>query len=285
MQTAFEFARSWLADQIRLRVVGDNPDEKGAQIFDAPGERWFPEGSPIRIVHADAAMFVGGLRALLFQSLHPLAMAGVAEHSDYRSDPWGRLQRTADFMAVTTFGPATMAEEAVARVKRVHEHVVGVAPDGTPYNASDPHLLHWVHVAEMDSFLAAHQRYGRKRLTAEQVDQYLVQSAVIATALGVLDPPLSAAMLRAQLREFRPELRGTREAREAARFLLIEPPLPLAARPAYLALAAAAASLLPAWARWPLRLPFLPISERMLVTPAGTAVTDLIRWSLRRRPT
>jgi uncharacterized protein (DUF2236 family) len=285
MQTAFEPARTWLAEQIRLRVVGDNPHEKGAQIFDAPGERWFPDGSPIRIVHADAAMFVGGLRALLFQSLHPLAMAGVAQHSDYRTDPWGRLQRTADFMAVTTFGPATMAEEAIARVKRVHEHVVGVAADGTHYSASDPHLLHWVHVAEMDSFLAAHQRYGRTRLTAEQVDQYLVQSAVIATALGVVDPPTSAAMLRTQLREFRPELRGTREAREAARFLLIEPPLPLAARPAYLALAAAAASLLPAWARWPLRLPFLPVSERMLVTPAGTAVTQLIRWSLRRRPT
>ena len=119
MMTTLEPARTWIAQQIRSRVVGVDPQQKNAQIFDTPGPRWFPENSPIRLVHSDASMFVGGLRALLLQSLHPLAMAGVAEHSDYRSDPWGRLQRTADFLATTTFGPAAMAEQAVAVVKRV----------------------------------------------------------------------------------------------------------------------------------------------------------------------
>ena len=105
-------------------------------------------------------MFVGGMRALLLQSLHPLAMAGVAEHSDYRHDPWGRLQRTADFLAATTFGPESEAERAVARVRAVHEHVQGVAADGRPYRANDPHLLRWVHLAELESFLVAYRRYG-----------------------------------------------------------------------------------------------------------------------------
>src|SRR5512132_4374623 len=139
--------RAWLADQIRSRVVGADPAAKNAEIFDAPGPRLFAEGSPIRTVHADAAMFIGGLRALLLQSLHPLAMAGVAEHSDYRGDPWGRLQRTSTFLAVTTFGPAAEAQRAVDRVRGIHQRVHGIAPDGRPYHASDPHLLEWVHVA------------------------------------------------------------------------------------------------------------------------------------------
>jgi uncharacterized protein (DUF2236 family) len=278
-----EPARLWLAGQIRSRVVGDDPATKNAVIFDTPGPRWFTDDSPVRTVHADAAMFIGGLRALLMQSLHPLAMAGVAEHSDYRSDPWGRLQRTADFLAATTFGTIESAERAIAIVSRVHERVVGIAPDGRPYSANDPHLLHWVHLAEADSFLSAHQRYGRHPLSAADQDRYLSESALVAQRIGVIDPPLTVRMLRGQLREFRPELRGTREARDAARFLLVEPPLPIAARPAYLTLAAAAVALLPAWTRWPLRLPFLPISERLLVGPAGEAVTAMIRWSITPR--
>jgi uncharacterized protein (DUF2236 family) len=281
MNDATVLVRSWLAEQIRSRLVGADGAGKTAQIFDAPGPRWIDADSPVRLVHADASVFIGGLRALLLQSLHPLAMAGVAQHSDFRVDPWGRLQRTADFLATTTFGPADMAEQAVAVVKRVHQRVAGTAPDGRPYSANDPHLLHWVHLAETDSFLTTYQRYGRARLTPAQADRYVNDAAIVATKLGVIEPPTSVAMLRSQLSDFRPEMRGTREAREAARFLLLEPPLPLAARPAYLALAAAAVASLPMWTRWPLRLPFLPVSERLLAVPAGTAVTDLIRWTLQ----
>src|SRR3954454_8653530 len=129
MVTTLEPARTWLAEQIRSRVVGDNPEQKAAQIFDATGSRWFPENSPIRIVHADASMFIGGLRALLLQSLHPLAMAGVADHSDYKGDPWGRLQRTSYFLAVTTFGTAHDAARAVSRVRAIHDRISGTAPD------------------------------------------------------------------------------------------------------------------------------------------------------------
>lgn len=107
-----------------------------ARIHDTPGPRWLTEDRPIRRVHADASTFVGGLRALLFQSLHPLAMAGVAEHSGYH--PWGRLQRTSTFLAITAFGPADDAQRAVAKVRGIHRWVNGEGPDGTPYVASVP---------------------------------------------------------------------------------------------------------------------------------------------------
>src|SRR6476659_10091649 len=102
------------------RVAGAQGPARRDRIHHAEGERWFAEDRPIRIVHADSSMFVGGLRALLLQSLHPLAMAGVAGHSDYRNDPWGRLQRTSFFLAVTTYGLAEDADRAVAKVTGIH---------------------------------------------------------------------------------------------------------------------------------------------------------------------
>ena len=127
--TALDPMRAWVATRVRRAVVGRNGAERHRDLFDSGGRRWFEEDTAIKRVHADTAMFVGGLRALLLQSLHPLAMAGVAEHSDYRDDPWHRLQRTADFLAATTYGPASEAERAIARVKAVHERVVGVASE------------------------------------------------------------------------------------------------------------------------------------------------------------
>jgi uncharacterized protein (DUF2236 family) len=280
MDSLIEPARQWLAGQIRTRVVGNEPDSTAASIITAPGPRWFAEDSAIRIVHSDASMFVGGLRALLLQSLHPLAMAGVAEHSDYRTDPWGRLQRTADFLAATTFAPISVAEQSIARVRKVHRKVRGAAPDGRAYSANDPHLLRWVHLCEVDSFLTAHRRYGSTTLTPEQADNYVRDTGFVVAKLGVVAPPTTVAELRVALRDYRPELKGTAAAREAARFLLLEPPLPLAARAPYTLLAGAAVALLPAWTRWPLRLPLLPVSEALLVRPAGRAITELIRWSL-----
>lgn len=276
--------RSWIGAQVRERVVGPDGASRRAELFDAPEDGWFEPGSPITRVHGDASMFIGGLRALLLQSLHPLAMAGVAQHSDFRVDPWGRLQRTADFIAATTFGPVPEAERAVELVRRVHRHVTGVAPDGRPYAATDPHLLRWVHLAEIDSFLAAHDRYGVEPLHGADRDEYVAQAAVVAGRLGVPAPPTSERGLRDQLRSYRGELAGTPAARDAARYLLVQPPLPLAARPAYGVIAAAAVALMPAWTRLPLRLPWLPVVEAVAVRPAGHVVTRTIRWALSPAP-
>ena len=272
--------RRTLGERLFARVAGPEGPGRRDRIHRAEGPRWFEEDSPIRQVHGDASMFVGGIRALLLQSLHPLAMAGVMDHSGFEGDPWGRLQRTSYFLAVTTFGTAADAEKVVAAVRSVHERVVGTTPDGRPYAASDPHLLRWVHVAEIDSFLTAHQRYGASPLDAAGRDTYVAQTARVAEALGVPDPPRSEAELRAQLAAYRPELASTRGARQTARFLLLSPPLPLLARVPYAGLAAAAVALLPVWARRKLRLPYLPVTERLVVGTVGTAVTRTIRWAL-----
>ncbi len=272
--------RERLGSALFERVAGNEAADRRARVQQSQGPRWFAEDRPIRRVHADAAMFVGGLRALLLQSLHPLAMAGVAGHSGYRGDPWGRLQRTSYFLALTTFGTAEDAEAAIARVRAIHQRVAGTAPDGRRYAASDPHLLRWVHLAEVDSFLLAHQRYGAQPLDQAGRDGYVADTARIASALGVLDPPTNQAQVRAELEAFRPELTGTRQAREAARFMLLQPPLPIAARPPYAVLGAAAIATLPRWARWPLRLPYLPVAEATVIRLAGDGLVRTIRWAM-----
>ena len=281
MSEILEPVRRIVADAVRSRVVGPNADNRAQELFEAPGKRWFAEDRPIRIIHADSCMFIGGLRALLFQSLQPLAMAGVASHSDYKADPWGRLQRTADFLAATTFGPATEAQRAIDMVKRVHTRVVGTADDGRPYSANDPHLLKWVHIAEVDSFLAAHAKFGEIELSPEQRDGYVLDMSRIASALGVIDPPTTVAELADQIASYRPELRTSAPARDAARYLLLTPPLPIYQRPIYGLLGAAAVSLMPLWTRFPLRLPWLPVSERTVVRPAAQTLTKTLRWALQ----
>ena len=275
-----ESVRKLIADNIRERVVGPDSSTKAQDLMSAPGPRWFTPDRPIYRVHGDASMFIGGLRAVLFQSLHPLAMAGVAIHSDYKADPWGRLQRTADFLASTSFGTAEVAQAAVNRVLAVHERVTGVASDGRPYSANDPHLLLWVHVAEVDSFLAAYQRYGATSLDQKDRDGYVADMSVIASALGVPNPPTTEAELRKQLADFRSELKSTKEARDAARYLIIQPTLEFPARAAYSLIAAAAVSLLPAWSRFPLRLPYLPLTEFAVAQPLGDVITRTFRWAI-----
>src|SRR5579872_7281975 len=222
--------RGRIGAAIYERVAGPQGPSRAQRIHRDPGERWFAEDRPIRRVHGDSSMFVGGIRALLLQSLHPLAMAAVAEHSDYRGDPWGRLQRTSYFLAVTTFGRAEDARAAIARVRAVHEHVTGTAPDGRPYAASDPHLLTWVHIAEADSFLRAHTRFGTRPLDQAGRDGYIADMARIGAELGVPDPPRTEAELADRIAGYRTELAATAEARDAARFLLLSPPLPAVAR-------------------------------------------------------
>ncbi len=274
-------ARRQLGRAVRSRVAGPDARATADRIWHSEGERWFSPGDPIWKVHADAAMFPGGIRALLLQSLHPLAMAGVAGHSGYKGDAWGRLQRTSEFLATTTFGTVEDAQQAIRRVRAIHRRVRGTAPDGRPYAASDPHLLRWVHVAEADSFLTAHQHYAAAPLTDAEADRYVEQAALVAGLLGVEDAPTTVSGLRAAIESYRPELEGTPAAREAARFLLVNPPLPLAARPGYAALAAGAVSMLPRWARWPLRLPWLPVTEQLVGRRVGGAATGVVRWAMQ----
>ena len=272
--------RARLGEAIFRVTAGPDGPRHRERIHGRPGPRWFEPDSPIGRVHGDASMFIGGIRALLLQTLHPAAMAGVAEHSDYRNDMLGRLARTSRFLAVTTFGHADDAQTAVEAVRAIHERVTGTLPDGTPYAATDPHLLGWVHVAEVDSFLRAHQVYGKRPLDAAERDLYVAQTAEVARRLGVTEPPTTEAELAEALEGYRVELLATDHAREAVRHVLLKPPIALPARPAYGVLVAAAIGLMPRWSRRPLRLPWLPVSERTVVRALGTAATGTLRWAL-----
>lgn len=276
--------RDRLGQALFARVAGPGGPKARDRIHGRVGPRWFEPGSPITRVHGDASMFVGGIRALLLQSLHPAAMLAVSEHSGYRGDMWGRLQRTSTFLATTTFAHEEDAQQAVDIVRSIHDRVVGVMPDGTPYAASDPHLLRWVHVAEIDSFLRAHQVYGKRPLDQAERDEYVAQTAEVARRLGATHVPTTEAQLAETLEIYRPALRGTPEAREAVRYVLLKPPLPLAARAPYGVLAAAAVGLMPPWSRVPLRLPYLPVSERTVVRALGGAATSTIRWAMTPAP-
>lgn len=269
-------ARRRAGEALFLKVAGPDGPAARARVHLTPGPRWFPSGSAIRRVHADSSMYVGGLRALLLQSLHPLAMAGVAGHSGYRGDPWGRLARTSTFLAFTTFGTADDAQATVDRIRAIHERVRGRTADGRAYRASNPHLLTWVHIAEADSFLAAHQRYGARPLDAAGCDEYVAQGARVARAMGATEVPESLAELRAALDRYRPELEVTPAALDAADFLLTEPPLGPAARAPYAFLAAGAVALLPDWARTMLRRDTW--GARTFGPWAGGVATRAVRW-------
>lgn len=269
--------RDRLGAELFRKVAGPDGPRQRQRVHGNPGPRWFEPDSPIARVHGDASMFVGGIRAIMLQSLHPAAMQGVADHSGYRGDMWGRLAQVSTYIAMTTFGAEQDALQVIRAVQRAHESVTGTMPDGTPYAASDPHLLGWVHAAEIDSFLAAHDRYGHRPLVGPERDDYVAQAGVAARHLGVLDPPTTVEDLRAQLTAYGPELRATDEAVDAIRFLVLHPDLPLAARPGYLSLVTAAIGLLPSEARRELRLPPVPpVTNRVL----GAAATRAIRWAM-----
>lgn len=272
--------RTRIGATIFSRIAGDEGPERRDRIHLSEGPRRYSPGSAIHRVHGDASMFVGGMRALLLQSLHPLAMAAVDQHSGYRGDPWGRLQRTSTFLAETTFGTIEDSDRAIAIVRSVHDRIAGTAPDGRPYAASDPHLIRWVHIAEIDSFLRAHDLYGAQRLDPAERDDYVAETAPVARALGATDLPESVAELDDLMAQYRPELRGTAAARRAARFILIHPPVPLALRAPYGLLSAAAVAMMPRWTRLPLRLPYLPVTEATAVRTSGIAVTSAIRWAI-----
>jgi uncharacterized protein (DUF2236 family) len=237
-------------------------------------------------VHRDPVLWVGGIRALLLQALHPLAMAGVAQHSSFREDPWGRLVRTGDFVGVTTFGTTSEARRAAARVRGIHRRVRGTEPEtGQRYAADDPALLAWVHCCEIESFLSTARRSG-VAISAADADRYVAEQTRIGPLVGV-DPdelPASVRELAAYFDEVRPQLRLTAASRSAALFMLA-PPLPRAvalatpARPAWAGVATLGFALLPRWARRLYRLPGLPTTD-----VGATATVRALRLGLLALP-
>jgi uncharacterized protein (DUF2236 family) len=176
---------------------------------------------------ADLGGPVAGLRALMLQALHPLAMAGVDQHSTWREDPVGRLAAISAYLAIISFGERSAAEQAAARVRRIHTHVRGVdGVTGRSYEASDPALLLWVHAALVESTLAVRRLFGTP-LSPQDADRYVAEMVVAAELVGVPAGlvPSSVAGLDGYLASVRPELRCTPAASESMAYLLDPPGL------------------------------------------------------------
>lgn len=230
-------------------------------------------------VHGDfTAMMAGGIASLLLQMLHPAALAGIWDHSDFRRDRHGRLRRTAQFIAVTTYGATVAAEAQIARIRRIHETVEGVLPDGTRYAASDPALLRWVHVAETWCFLAAHRRYVAPAMPATEQDRYCAEMAIVAERLGATEVPRTRAALDAALRATRPALRYDARTAVVAQALLAAEPSPLA--PMQAVLVEGAVDLLPPWARAMHGLD-RPALAAPVVRLGVAGLGQVLRWALR----
>jgi uncharacterized protein (DUF2236 family) len=272
--------RAELAQAVRDRIAGPEFQAAHQQIWYTRGPRWFGEQDPIWRIHLDTSMFVGGIRALLLQSLHPVAMLGVSQHSGFRGDPWGRLQRTSRFLATTTYGTIADAERSIAIVRAIHRRVKGTTSAGRPYRADDPHLLGWIHAAQVDSFLTTYRAFGAEPLDEGDADAYVRQCGFVAAKLGVVNPPQTVAELDEVLAGYRPELRLSPAAKQATEMLLKDPPLAGPQRFGYAILAAGAVSTLPTWARPALLLPTLPATERLLTRPLTRSALGTIRWAL-----
>jgi uncharacterized protein (DUF2236 family) len=273
-------ARGDMARNVR-RAIGFR--EEPAPIASDPDDAYLPPDGIARRVHADLpVMVIGGISALLLQALHPLAMAGVAEHSSYQEDPLGRLRRTASFVAATTFGTLDEAEAALEQVRRVHRRVRGVGPDGRPYSADDPDLVTFIHVAEMASFLASSQRYGSRPLTPTDCDRYYDEVAQVAVDLGATWVPRRSAEVESYLLRMRPELYAGPQARAARDWLLRGVARRPGERAVYSLMVAAAVGVLPGWARRELGLsiagPLDLLVDTAAVTPLTRGLSTLLRW-------
>lgn len=239
-----------LRRKLRRQVLAVLSHGGPAADYDAPlgDPGLFGPDSVVWKIHADfSSMMAGGLAALMLQTLHPLALAGVWDHSNFRRDMLGRLRNTTAFVGRTTYAPRAAAEKAIERVLEIHHHVVGTAPDGRSYSADDPHLLNWVHCAESWCFLKAYRTYCHAAIPLAMQDQYLAEAARVAEALGARDVPKSVAALDAFFAAVRPELACTSRTREVLHILDgIRLPIPLAGVSRGLFLGSAAA-LLPDW--------------------------------------
>ncbi|CAJ0852264.1 hypothetical protein R20233_00022 [Ralstonia sp. LMG 32965] len=231
-------------------------------------------------VHADfPAMMAGGISALLLQALHPRALAGVWDHSNFREDLQGRLGRTAQFVAGTTYGSLQDALALIDRVKTIHDRVQGIAPDGRPYSANDPDLLTWVHVAEMSSFLAGYLRYVDAGLSGAQQDRYFEETALVAEMLGARDVPKSRAAVQTYLNAMRAELVASDRTRTVVDVLMTwQAPRP-GLRPAVRLFLDAGIQLLPPWAIQMLDLKRPPL-QAAFASAAMRTVAPTLRWAL-----
>jgi uncharacterized protein (DUF2236 family) len=222
------------------RAVPEHPADDGL----------FGPRSVVWRVNRDRSFPLAGMRSLMMQALHPLAMAGVAQHSTWKQDPFGRLAATSSYLLITTYGDTGSALAAAAWVRKIHAHVRGTDPEtGLPYSAEDPDLLLWVHAGMVDSIVEVVRRYGRP-LDPADADRYVAEMVRFAEIVGVPrdDVPNTAVALRAYI-ESVDLRRATPAAMEAIAIVLDPPDLEEETRDLWRDLGQVAVGTLPDWAR------------------------------------
>ena len=268
--------RRTLVKQVREKF---NDQAKGERPVPASDNALYRRGDVVWRVHGDVtSMMVGGIAALLTQMLHPAALGGVWDHSNVAEDMIGRLRRTARFIAVTTYGERSAAEQAIARVRSIHAQVSGVTPDGSSYRADDPALLAWVHVAGAINFLDSWRRYAEPRISRADQDRYFAEIALVAELLGANPVPRSRREAEQLIEQFRPQLRSDERTRAFRRIVLDAPAPSLKDAPVQRLLMAAAVDLLPQFAREMHGLKRSPLPP-LGVRSATFALAGTLRWA------
>ena len=231
-------------DELKRTFTGraDQPPTWALRLEDGDDAGYHLPGSAVWAVHGSMSPIVAGIRTLLMQSLHPGALAGVHEHSNFREDPLGRLANTIRWIFTVTYGSRSAAEKASQQVRRLHESVQGTYTGNTghrAYSANDPHLAGWIHLAFTDAFLTAHKIWGGP--IPGGPDAYVREWAQAGRLMGVDAPPTSEAELRAQLDSWYDggELRVDQRVAETVDFIRNAPLHPLL-RPGYRVLFAGA---------------------------------------------
>lgn len=232
-------------------------------------------------IHSDfPAMLCGGISALMLQMLHPLALAGVWDHSNFREDMLGRLRRTSQFVAATTFAPTDEAERLIDRVRKIHTQVRGTTPDGRVYSAEDPELLTWVHVCEVYSFMRGYLEYKNPNLSLRTQDRYYTEVALVARKLGAENVPSSVAEIEAYMQTMRSELQYDQRTEAVMQALFNAPTPSTFTKPMGRSITIAGFDLLPDWA---IQINPRPVSrpQRAIARTALIGIAPTLRWSLR----
>jgi len=231
-----------------LEMVGGGSGPPVAFLTPKGDPGLFGPNSMVWRVHGDfVSMMIGGIGSLALQALHPMALAGVWDHSTFRQDLKGRLGRTAFFIAATTYGPKEMALKIIDKVNNIHQHVNGIDELGRPYSAADPNLLKWVHITETYSFLKAFQKYCSPRLTALEEDQYFKEMKVLGEMMGAIGLPASLVDTEREILSYFNELKYGERAKTIID-LLTNFPSPIHTKPITLLISRAGFANLPNWA-------------------------------------
>ena len=267
--------RRRITDLFNDAAKGERPILRRADALFAPDSvAWRVNGDIV-------TMMIGGVSGLLLQMLHPAVLAGVWDHSDFRSDMHGRLRRTAKFIAVTTYDHAEYGIAAIDRVRGIHDRIGGVLPDGTPYRVSDPALLAWVHVTEAISFLNAWIRYAEPDMPLADQDRYFAEMAVVAERLGADPVPHDRAAAEALIRSMHPPLRADARTREVAQLVLNQSVGAAMTDAASAVIMQAGVDLLPDWAR---QMHGLKTPPAPLVRGSARLLARTLGWAYRGSP-